>query len=340
MSQNPETPLGENPKPQQTPAIDDGSADLTSASKAIAVVAIVAATALISYVSIFRGEPIEANGAAWGQFGDFLGGTINPVVGLVTVYLIWITVKLQRRELQASLDELKASNKALSKQGFENSFFSWLSTYQRLLDDVRYEPIHAAEAHGRHALQAMYLEEFQARRFLNSLQNPYPRIEFQSHSSAAAKDRAFYRAWSPEQRHSAIEAAIDAFAALYESHRYQFDSLFRTLFRIFTWVDEHDQLTTEEKWFYLSIVRAQLSWTERVFLLYNCLTFGKRMVKYANRYALFDSMSPEADAMVSLIRRERQEFKILLTAFNSDRARMALELPPRRKRAAVPPTEA
>lgn len=39
---------------------------------------------------------------SWGQFGDFLGGILNPVVGLCTLLVAVAVLKLQQRELEAT----------------------------------------------------------------------------------------------------------------------------------------------------------------------------------------------------------------------------------------------
>lgn len=52
------------------------------------------------------GTSRSSDPATWGQFGDFLGGVINPMVGLITIVLLLATLRSQR----AQLDQEKLSN--------------------------------------------------------------------------------------------------------------------------------------------------------------------------------------------------------------------------------------
>lgn len=54
-----------------------------------------------TYFWHFHG-PASGDPAAWGQFGDFVGGTLNSLVGLLTVLGLAWTVTLQMRQLDLS----------------------------------------------------------------------------------------------------------------------------------------------------------------------------------------------------------------------------------------------
>ena len=47
----------------------------------------------------FHGS-LAADQAVWGQFGDYVGGTLNPLVSSITLLGLLLTVLLQRKELQ------------------------------------------------------------------------------------------------------------------------------------------------------------------------------------------------------------------------------------------------
>lgn len=51
-----------------------------------------------------------------GQLGDFLGGTLNPIFGFLTVCLLLWSIFIQRKELSLTRDELKKSANALNNQ--------------------------------------------------------------------------------------------------------------------------------------------------------------------------------------------------------------------------------
>lgn len=72
-------------------------------------------SSLLLYFVAFGPTPSDSQ-AVWGAFGDFVGGTVNPIAAVVTVYLLWRTYHAQRDELQATRNELQNQNKHLATQ--------------------------------------------------------------------------------------------------------------------------------------------------------------------------------------------------------------------------------
>lgn len=60
-------------------------------------------------------EIIEAK-AAWGQFGDFVGGALNPLVSLLTLVGFVFTILLQHEAMTHVQKDSAATHKALSTQ--------------------------------------------------------------------------------------------------------------------------------------------------------------------------------------------------------------------------------
>ena len=52
----------------------------------------------------------------WGQFGDYIGGVINPIVGLITVVLVVRTLKVTRTEARDTRNELAKQTAKLQLQ--------------------------------------------------------------------------------------------------------------------------------------------------------------------------------------------------------------------------------
>lgn len=48
-----------------------------------------------------------------GQLGDFLGGTINPLIGLITIVLLAVSILIQRKELKETSESLKNQNELM-----------------------------------------------------------------------------------------------------------------------------------------------------------------------------------------------------------------------------------
>ena len=81
----------------------------------VCAAALAYAVALLWYSATF-GSRISDSQAIWGQFGDFIGGAVNPLIGLATAVLLYLAYQVQRRELRLSQKELKKSAAALSRQ--------------------------------------------------------------------------------------------------------------------------------------------------------------------------------------------------------------------------------
>jgi len=53
---------------------------------------------------------------AFGEFGDYIGGILNPLLGFATVILLIYSIRLQMKELGDSTKALQASQKAMEAQ--------------------------------------------------------------------------------------------------------------------------------------------------------------------------------------------------------------------------------
>lgn len=71
-----------------------------------------------------------------GQFGDFFGGVIGSLWTLAGVFLYFSALKVQQKQLKVQKEEMKQSEKLLSQQQFENTFFGLLQTQKELKKDL------------------------------------------------------------------------------------------------------------------------------------------------------------------------------------------------------------
>jgi uncharacterized membrane protein len=254
----------------------------------------------VVYWILFRDQPIETDRAALGQLGDYFGGLVNPVVGLVTVFFVLLSLSIQRKELRATVEEMKVSNESAMRMSFEQSLFSWLGNYQSLVNAVENEA-----GRGRRALAQWYhlwFEDVQAW------------FGFPGHvlSSEEVAKRKFVIASQcsklPNSEHAAERAVTAFFAArksymqVFAAQRFQLDAVLRTIYRLFQWIDE-SSLSGRQKWHYAALVRAQLSWVEMAYLLYNATSLeGAEFAKYVNRYALLDNLAGDTDQLIKVLR--------------------------------------
>jgi hypothetical protein len=67
------------------------------------------------YAWNFNGS-FSSDRAVWGQFGDYLGGVMNPLMAFGAFYWLATSVLLQKKELSDTRDALVASQKAQQQQ--------------------------------------------------------------------------------------------------------------------------------------------------------------------------------------------------------------------------------
>lgn len=105
------------------------------------------------FISRFGEQEPSSNPEHWGQFGDFLGGTLNPILAFASFMALLYTIRLQTKQLKLSADELTAtrieleasriaqqdSSKSLKVQLEKLDIQSFEATFFSLLQLVRSE---------------------------------------------------------------------------------------------------------------------------------------------------------------------------------------------------------
>jgi Putative phage abortive infection protein len=224
----------------------------TGVAFAIAVIAV--------YVWQFNG-PLSKEPDKWGQFGDYVGGLLNPTFSLLALLALLATLGLQIRELQLSVKELRNSATALTKQNetlrlqaFEGTFFQLLRLHNDIVSSMELPNL---SLKGRACFQ-YYLSDLEGQ-LIN-------RSAIETH-----------------------EAFLQYYDLFYTEHQAALGHYFRLLYNIIKLVDRTDNI---DRHFYTNIVRAQLSSAELKMLFYNCLSsFGREKFKpLIERYALLKTI--------------------------------------------------
>jgi hypothetical protein len=96
---------------------------------ALQLILFVFLVSLFAYVANFSWPFKEVKGVlsgstgTWGEFGDYLGGVVNPMVGVITIWLLTVSLKqsqqemaLTRKALQYAEASQKATEAALREQ--------------------------------------------------------------------------------------------------------------------------------------------------------------------------------------------------------------------------------
>lgn len=302
---------------------DDPDRDLLLLAINLAAAAFLIATvAFATYLYKFGRLGFSSDQSQWGEFGDFLGGVINPVVGIVTVFLLLITVILQRKELRNSIEEMRKSNAAFGIQNFEQTFFTWLEMYQRQVREIKVAD--AVTVHsGIHAMQWLYECHLNREHLRGALKKEF----VNSYIFDILVDDGYKKDMLPyEAKPRCAEEILKRWDVLNRESSYQLETQFRTLSRLIYWVDTNEEqvINQEKKWFYISLIRSQLSRYELMFyLLLMAGNNGRKYRKTANKYALFDNLEFGDNDLLEILK----DLDIYEgRAFSSESARVELGL--------------
>ena len=133
---------------------DKSAANLLFSLLLIAGFALVAA--VWWYVRNFGPSP-SGSREVWGQFGDYLGGTLNPIFGFLTLVAIVMTLAVQTRQLEVSHEQLKLSQAELeaTREELRKSAEAQLETASALKQQARLSALSAKIAAVASAIDAI-----------------------------------------------------------------------------------------------------------------------------------------------------------------------------------------
>ena len=238
---------------------------------AIAVIAsIMGAVAASLYFYTFSG-PFIAEHEKWGVFGDYIGGTLNPIFAFFGLIALLVTIVFQSRELRATKDELKRSVAATEHQTFENMFFQLLRLHQQIVDNVKAEGVVEANDPGGGSPRIIGHAAFSC--FCEHLDKELDRYE---------------EATSPCADLSSIEESWERF---FSTNYPVLSHYFRNFYDILRCIDDADAVDMKDKDRYTRTLCAQLSAYELKLLFYHGLhPDNKRFLELAEKYALFEQV--------------------------------------------------
>jgi hypothetical protein len=87
-----------------------------SFSRWVAVAVIIASLgAYVAYFWVYLRAPLGST-EAWGQFGDYVGGLLNPLIALLAFYWLTRSIELQAEEMRETRIALQTSASAQTQQ--------------------------------------------------------------------------------------------------------------------------------------------------------------------------------------------------------------------------------
>lgn len=241
---------------------------------------------VLFYLFQFYRLEISKDPSDWGSFGDYVGGLVNPAIGLVTVVLVIFSINIQRRELRASIQEMRLANQATNRISFEQTLFAWINNYHALVSSIS-----IGDVRGRQALQKLYDENLSEGVTIQFWPLP-PALKMDAKTKPG---EVYLRIDAPGDKGLQKVApfflrAVIEFQRLAYKHKSELDAPIRTLHQLIKWIDQ-STLSNNEKWHYRTILKSQLSWVELVFLFYSNLTINDdQHVHLINKYAMLDKL--------------------------------------------------
>ena len=260
-------------------AVQDGERLYEWIPVVIRFVPVVAGIALVVSVAVyifhFWGGLADSH-SRWGEFGDYLGGILNPIFALLALLALLFTIVLQSRELRNSTRELATSALALKEQSaslkiqnFERTFFEMVRLHHDIIKDLDL----FTTPHGRRSPSPSTVGRDCFRVFFDRLKSAHgdANKEFADHGQQTIIQTAYLR--------------------FYQKHQHEIGHYFRNLHRILKFVDESAVANKTE---YAGILRAQLSSFELALLFYNALhPVGDKLKPHVERYAMLENLDLE-----------------------------------------------
>lgn len=234
-------------------------------------------------------KSVSNSNEVWGTFGDFVGGTLNPILAALAFYWLTASIRLQLKELKDTrkvledtalhqqklaeleninvtiqnrifelqqlnlnkqLDAAKDQQQQISLQNFENIFFQLLKTKKENIDSIYYE---------------------------------YPSIR---------EEKVFIGQNAIKQLTQKLQYQSDSISTYYNQELSEhFSSYFRIIYEIIKTCDDFINITENINHFkYINILGATLIINELKILFFYCLV-DKEFKKIAEKFSLFKSLS-------------------------------------------------
>jgi hypothetical protein len=164
-------------------------------------------------------------------------------------------LELQRQELQQTRNEFVIQNETLKKQRFENTFFQLLNLHHEIIDKLA----HHSDGGDRYEKREVFTQAI--KHFDAELDKA---IEYQ------IRREKEYETVGGEQLADDF-FIITGYSEFFNEYQRSLSHYFRNIYHAFKYVFTSKLLPNDEKKFYTSIIRAQLSPDELHLLFYNAL---------------------------------------------------------------------
>lgn len=241
-----------------------------------------------------------------GKFGDMFGAVNALFSGLAFIGII-ITIlmqsqelELQRQELKGTRQEFKIQNETMTKQRFENTFFQMLSLHHEIVDKLK-----KGNSVNREVLT----------KASDTLHAQLVDANNSELSILVARNNGRAVTYGPEESFNVLKSTYVSF---YQEREANLSHYYRNLYHILKFIYQSKFINADEKKFYSSLVRSQLSHGELHLIFYNSMTDGLGNPKFLFLVKEFDLMQNFGRHQINLLNHHEQIFTTLTSQVTSD----------------------
>ncbi len=221
------------------------------------------------YFLNFHGS-LSADKGDFGTFGDFVGGSLNPLLAFLSLIAIISTIKIQIQELELTRKELKITTEEMEKS--------------RIAQEEQSEAFR---------IQNLSIKQ-------QTFENTFFKL-FEQHNTS------LYLLKTNEKY--IIDRIIynnDRFLTLFiENNKGNLKSYFMLLYQILKFIDEQDRKFENEEFFnpklYTNLIRITLENELLLLLAINCTVVNfNKFKELVEKYSFFEHFNPNSDEFISI----------------------------------------
>jgi Putative phage abortive infection protein len=255
------------------------------------IAGVMAAVLILTYLYVFWALPVNEKPDAWGQFGDYVGGLLNPLISLFTLTVAVSVWRLQRKALNIQKQELAETREAIKQQTFDQFFMSMLASLRSMVEQVvsiergtKYSGKHAIDRHSSRLdghitdINAIFCANTttiwtQTPTGLQSVESALTgcaQISKVPHDSAVPQLSYFFTQYYNTRLFHDGNLLLSPHRNV--NFEQIFGHIFRSTYQILKIIDEQFLNDNKSKKRYVNLLRAQMSESEFVFFALSALT--------------------------------------------------------------------
>jgi hypothetical protein len=217
--------------------------------------------ALLAIFVVFIINLFSIGKSSFGEWGDFFGGVLNPILTFLTFMGLLITIILQQIELKQSRKEFQGQKEALENQEFDNKFFQMVNLLNTIISNLEVDSINRGKKVFPYLLEKLVETTKLPQTTEHTLKN--------------------------------FKLTFKKFNNTYDEN---FKYYFLNLYQVLKYIDKNSTKKYPLKE-YANIVRAQLSKNELILLFFNAIGVkefsGDNYKKIIEKYSLFEHLTYE-----------------------------------------------